>query len=176
MPQWETHEPGVGTMLILKPYGRRFTSVRARVQAKCGDDLRHLETFPLLLLAPGPNNSVFLLHCCSISGLPPRPQTELHQTRAAATPRASLPCLSYRLLISAHHAEPFKHAILCRSPTATAVNDTMVRRYSPHSAARPQKDLPSLTPCTGKSGTTPFTSATSPRRRKTSSDASTFST
>jgi hypothetical protein len=129
MPQWETHEPGVGTMLILKPYGRRFTSVRARVQSRQNVESTSAFSKPFRCYCWLPVQTIqcFYSIAAASPAPPPRPQIALHQTRAAATPRASLPCLSYRLLTSARHAEPFEHAILCRPPTATAVNDTMVR-------------------------------------------------
>jgi hypothetical protein len=48
--------------------------------------------------------------------------------------------------------------------------------YTPKFCSATAERRPLSNTASGKSGTTPFTSATSPRRRKTSSDASTFST
>jgi hypothetical protein len=137
----------------------------------CGVDLRLLN-LSTVVACPSSSNTVFRLSLL-LHSLPPEVPLSWIAPDARSCQTTRYPTLpSHRLLTSAHHAEPFEHAVLCRPPPATALHDTMVRQ--PPRTLQAQQVQPSLTLRTGKSGTTPSTSAMNPRRRKTSSDASTF--
>jgi hypothetical protein len=85
---------------VLKPYRRRFASVRARVQAKCGVDLRppSRKLCPVVALQVQTIQCFYSIAVASLAS-PRHPRIDLYQTRAAAKRRASLPCLSTNSLL-----------------------------------------------------------------------------